>query len=117
MQVAEKPPSSVVTVTTAVPAETPLTVAVSPDWVPSTTEISLVDQLTVWFVASAGDMTAVRVALCPTASLRVAGDTVMPVTGFGPGGGGGGVVPLMAALTLRCPFLATRPLKLALGVT
>lgn len=76
VQVSVQPPSAVVTVMVALPAETPLTT-------PLLTVAILVfeeDQVTFLFVASLGETVAVRLVVEPTATLAVEAERLTPVT-------------------------------------
>ena len=76
--VAEKPPSTVVTVMVAEPAATAVT---SPDELTVATELLLVDQFTFLFEAFDGATVAVNCCVAPTFTVADVGDTVTPVTG------------------------------------
>jgi hypothetical protein len=72
------PPSAVLTVIIALPAETPVT---TPDVLTEATAALLLLHVTLLFVAVAGTTFAVRACVVPTPIVAVFGETVTPVTG------------------------------------
>ena len=74
---ASKPPSAVVTVMVALPADTPVT---TPEGFTVAIPLSLDNQVTLLLVASSGKTAAVSIVVAPTSTDALVGLTDTPVT-------------------------------------